>query len=70
MSITVEAIWEDGVLKPKQPLPLDEHADVVVTIDVAVSRARQTAGLMGWTGSLELADRFALDAELALEEGA
>lgn len=70
MSLTIEATYEDGVLKPKQPLPLQQHETVRITIDTHVSRARQTAGLMGWTGSTELADRFALDAELALEEGA
>jgi predicted DNA-binding antitoxin AbrB/MazE fold protein len=70
VSITVDAVFEDGVLKPKQPLPLDERAEVRITIDAKVSRARQTAGLMGWTGSADLAARFAMDSELALEEGA
>ena len=65
MAITVEAIYENGVLKPAQPLPLQEHEKVRVTVHTGVSRARQTAGLMGWTGSAELADRFALDPELA-----
>ncbi|NUQ61138.1 MAG: antitoxin family protein [Pirellulales bacterium] len=70
MSLTIEATYEDGVLKPKQPLPLEEHTEVRITIDIETSRARRTAGLMGWTGSVELADRIALDPELALEEGA
>ena len=64
MSLTVEAIYENGVLRPAQPLPLKEHEKVTVTIHPAVSRARETAGLMGWTGSAELADRFATDPEL------
>jgi predicted DNA-binding antitoxin AbrB/MazE fold protein len=25
MSMTVEAMYEDGVLKPSRPLPLEEH---------------------------------------------
>ena len=25
MAITIEALYEDGVLKPLQPLPLKEH---------------------------------------------
>jgi predicted DNA-binding antitoxin AbrB/MazE fold protein len=33
MAITVEAIYENGVLKPAQPLPLDEHAQVRVTVE-------------------------------------
>jgi predicted DNA-binding antitoxin AbrB/MazE fold protein len=64
MPITVEAIYEDGVLKPLQPLPLQEHEKVRIIVTPAVSRARQTAGLMGWTGSAELAERFATDPEL------
>jgi predicted DNA-binding antitoxin AbrB/MazE fold protein len=64
MPITIEAIYEDGVLKPTGPLPLREHERVQITVQPAVSRARQTAGLMGWTGSAELAQRFATDPEL------
>ena len=64
MPFVIEAVYEDGVLKPVQPLPLREHEKVQITVNPAVSRARQTAGLMGWTGSAELADRFATDPEL------
>ncbi len=64
MAITVEATYENGVLKPVGPLPLKEHDKVRITIHPQVSRARQTAGLMGWTGSAELAEQFALDPEL------
>ncbi len=69
MPLTIRATYEDGVLKPKQPLSLEEHAEVRITIESEVSRARRTAGLMGWTGSVELADRIALDPELALAGG-
>jgi hypothetical protein len=31
--ITVDAIDEGGVLKPAQPLPLSEHAQVKVTLE-------------------------------------
>jgi predicted DNA-binding antitoxin AbrB/MazE fold protein len=64
MAITVDATYEGGILKPAQPLPLQEYQNVRITVHTGVSRARQTAGLMGWTGSAELADRFALDPEL------
>ena len=64
MAIIVEAVYEDGVLKPTHPLPLPEHERVQVTVQKPISRARQTAGLMGWKGEAELADRFALDPEL------
>lgn len=35
MSITIDATYEDGVLKPAQPLPFDEHAQVRVTVEPA-----------------------------------
>jgi predicted DNA-binding antitoxin AbrB/MazE fold protein len=35
MSITVEAVYENGVLKPAQPLPLEEHQKVSVTVEPA-----------------------------------
>ncbi len=33
MAITVEAVYENGVLKPAQPLPLKEHEKVQVTVE-------------------------------------
>jgi predicted DNA-binding antitoxin AbrB/MazE fold protein len=35
MAITVEAIYENGVLKLSQPLPLKEHAKVRLTVEPA-----------------------------------
>jgi predicted DNA-binding antitoxin AbrB/MazE fold protein len=64
MAITIEAIYENGVLKPSQPLPFQDHEKVQVTVTRAVSRVRQTAGLIGWTGSQEDADFVALSPEL------
>jgi predicted DNA-binding antitoxin AbrB/MazE fold protein len=68
MSITVEAIYENGVLKPSQPLPLKEKEKVRVTIDSKISPILQAYGIMGWTGSAELANFFALDPELDPQE--
>lgn len=59
MAITVEAVYENGVLKPARALPLQEHQKVLVTVKPAVGRVRQTAGLIGWTGSQEDADFIA-----------
>jgi predicted DNA-binding antitoxin AbrB/MazE fold protein len=70
MSITTEAVYENGVLKPAKPLPLQEHEKVQVTVKRAVSRVRQTAGLIGWTGSQEDADFVALSPELDPQEPA
>jgi predicted DNA-binding antitoxin AbrB/MazE fold protein len=35
MTITIEAIYENGVLKPVQPLPLLENEKVRVTVEQA-----------------------------------
>ncbi len=70
MAITVEAVYENGVLKPSQPLPLKEHEKVQVTVKAAAGRVRQTAGLIGWTGSQEEADFVALSPELDPQEQA
>ena len=68
MAITVEAIYENGVLKPAQPLPLKERERVTLRVDPTVSRARRTAGLMQWTGSIEAADFIATSPELDPQE--
>ncbi len=50
MAITVEAVYENGVLKPAQPLPLQEHQRVTIQVQTEPTRADRTAGLLGWTG--------------------
>ena len=37
MAFTVEAIYENGVLKPAEPLPLKEHEKVSVTVGAGLS---------------------------------
>jgi predicted DNA-binding antitoxin AbrB/MazE fold protein len=69
MAISVEAIYENGTLRLAVPLPLREHEKVRVTVHTQISRARRTAGLMGWTGSVELADCFATDPDLDFPPG-
>ncbi len=64
MAIVVEAIYENGVLRPAEPLPLGEHEKVLISVRPGLTWADRTAGLLGWTGSVELADRFASDPEL------
>ena len=63
MALTVEAVYEDGVLKPAEPLPLKEHEQVQVTIHTAVSRVHATAGLIGWTGDAATFDRLLEEAD-------
>ncbi len=64
MPLTVEAIYENGVLKPAQPLPLKEHEKVRVTVEPALTWAERTAGMMGWKGGAEEADYFAMSPDL------
>lgn len=66
MAITVEAIYEDGVLKLSGPLPFKEHEQVQVTVQskTNTSWAEATAGIMGFKGTAEEAEYFALDPEL------
>jgi predicted DNA-binding antitoxin AbrB/MazE fold protein len=79
MAITVEAIYEDGVLKPAEPLPLKEHEKVRVTVEPAKESAasppdeaerivRRSYGLIGWTGDVETVRRVAEDPEFGLPE--
>jgi len=68
MAIVVEAIYENGVLKPAQPLPLAEHEKVEITVNTALSRVRATYGLLGWKGDAETIERIALDPEFGIEE--
>jgi predicted DNA-binding antitoxin AbrB/MazE fold protein len=66
MPITVEAVYENGVLKPAQPLPLREQERVrlqVDTLEDAAQRVQATAGLIPCTND-ELIEWAATDAEL------
>ena len=68
MAIVDEATYENGVLKPAEPLPLAEHEKVQITVNTALSRVRATYGLLGWTGDAETVRRVALDPEFSIEE--
>jgi predicted DNA-binding antitoxin AbrB/MazE fold protein len=64
MPLIIEAVYENGVLKPSQPLPLSEHEKVRVTIEPRSDWVQETYGICGWKGSAEEAERFATDPEL------
>jgi predicted DNA-binding antitoxin AbrB/MazE fold protein len=64
MILTVEAVYENGVLKPKAPLPLQEHEQVQITVLSAVRNLADSYGIMGFQGTAEEADYFAMDPEL------
>jgi predicted DNA-binding antitoxin AbrB/MazE fold protein len=46
MTLTVEAVYENGVLKPKEPLPLKENEKVRITIEPVVNWVQATAGII------------------------
>jgi predicted DNA-binding antitoxin AbrB/MazE fold protein len=58
MAITIEATYENGVLKPAQPLPLKEREHVLVTVRRATSVADQTYGMIGWCGDADTFERL------------
>ena len=68
MSTTFDAVYEDGVLKPLAPLPLNEHEKVRVTLEPKTSLAQQTAGMLPWTGDAETLRRLAEDPEFGISE--
>jgi predicted DNA-binding antitoxin AbrB/MazE fold protein len=67
-------MYENGVLKPTQPLPLKEHEKVEVIIRVpaqvqaALDAVQRSYGVIGWTGDVETVRRVALDPEFGIEE--
>ncbi len=68
MTLTVDAIYENGVLKPAKPLPFKEHERVTLTVQATVSLARQTAGMVPWTGNVETLERITRDPEFGILE--
>jgi predicted DNA-binding antitoxin AbrB/MazE fold protein len=64
MPLTIEAVYENGVIRPVQPLPLKEQERVQLTIVPRTSWVQETFGICGWSGSAAEAERFATDAEL------
>ena len=69
MAITVEAIYENGVLKPTQPLPWKEGERVRVAVSSLESPILKAHGIMGYKGTAEEAEYLAMDPGLLPEEG-
>ena len=68
MTLTVEAVYINGVLKPDRALPLKEHARVRVAVEVKQSVARESAGMLRWHGDWETLRRLAEDDEFGIME--
>jgi len=59
LGFTVEAVYQDGVLKPSHALPFKNHERVRLTIESEVSWAERTAGMLKWTGDPEVLRQIA-----------
>jgi len=70
MLLEISATYENGVLKPDSPIPLEEHQRVKVTVREELSVVDRTYGLLGWTGDPEVLRRIALDDEFDVAGGA
>ena len=68
MTLTVEAIYENGVLKPHQPLPLKEHETLRITIESQLGWTERTAGILEWKGDFEDLRRVVEDDEFGIRE--
>ena len=68
MSIEIEATYEDGMLKPDHPLPLEEHQRVKLVVEQDVSRARAAYGIIGWKGDPEILRKIAIEPEFGIQE--
>ena len=69
MAITVEAVYEDGVLKPAEPLPWKDGERVRVAVSSLDSPFLKAYGIMGFKGTAAEAEELALHPDLLPEEG-
>jgi hypothetical protein len=69
MLLTVEATYENGVLKPAKPLPLQEHEKVLISVQTPADlhtppeAPTRGYGLLQWTGRPEDLDYLINDPE-------
>jgi predicted DNA-binding antitoxin AbrB/MazE fold protein len=68
MAITVDAVYENGVLKPAAPLCLKEHQQVRITIAEAVDWVQRTRGIVPCSDPA-LTQWAAMDPDLADDAG-
>jgi predicted DNA-binding antitoxin AbrB/MazE fold protein len=68
MTITIDATYEGGVLKPAQPLPLAEHAQVRLTVEES-PETKTSVGISGAASREPIWERLAkLGAQIPEEE--
>jgi predicted DNA-binding antitoxin AbrB/MazE fold protein len=69
VAIIIEAVYEDGVLKPSEPLPWGEGERVRVVVSSVDSPLLKAYGILGFKGTAEEAEYLALHPDLLPEEG-
>lgn len=68
MAITIEAVYENGVLKPLQPLFLREHQQVRITVAEPVDWVYRTRGVVPCSDAA-LIEWAAMDPDLEYDFG-
>jgi predicted DNA-binding antitoxin AbrB/MazE fold protein len=68
MAIIIDAIYENGVLRPRQPLSLREHQQVRITIAEPVDWVYRTRGIVPCSDHA-LIEWAAMDPDLAYDFG-
>ena len=68
MAFEIQAVYENGVLKPEKPLPLDEHQRVTVVVQERRGVAASTYGVIGWKGDPEVVRKVAIDPKFGVAE--
>jgi predicted DNA-binding antitoxin AbrB/MazE fold protein len=60
-ALQIEAIYENGVLRPLQELPLQEGQKVAITIQPTGNAVKRFVGLVPWPGDREEFDSWLND---------
>lgn len=68
MTITVDATFENGVLRPDRPLALPDNARVRIVVQSDASAVDRTAGILAWKGDPAQLEQIALDPEFGISE--
>ena len=68
MSLEIDAVYDNGVLKLPRLLPIKEGETVRITIACKSGQVIRGWGVIGWQGDPKTLEQFALDPDLGLEE--
>jgi len=67
MARSIEAVYEDGVLKPLSPLNLKEHERVKLTVEEGKNTVRATSGMFSGVSD-SVIEEVALSPEFVPDE--